>query len=69
MNHSIQTKQESMTHSKDQATPAQEKDTFPLQCGPGCSCGAPSKSSPWKIIIMLIVIALVLIAMIYRRVS
>lgn len=52
----------------------QEKITFPTKsmdnkvmlCGPGCSCGKPTKTGKLKIVIMLIVLAAVVIALIYR---
>ena len=44
-----------------------KQDTFPMLCGPGCSCGAPAKTGAWKIVIMLIVIAVVMISMIYKE--
>lgn len=62
--------QESETKSRPdgQKPPlTREQDTFRTLCGPGCSCGAPAKNGPWKIVVMLIVIAAVAIAMIYRR--
>lgn len=62
-------KHESEAKSRpDGPTPlTQEQDTFPTRCGSGCSCGAPAKNGTWRIVVMLVVIAVVAIAMIYRR--
>lgn len=69
MSQSTPTTQETMTDLKGQETPQQEKDTFPTLCGPGCSCGAPGKVGVGRIVVMLIVIAVIAIALIYRSIS
>jgi len=49
------------------AFPLQNNKNFPLLCGTGCSCGKETKISKWKTVIMLIVLATVAAALIYRR--
>jgi len=46
--------------------PTKRNDNDLMLCGPGCSCGKPTKTSKLKIVIMLIVLAAVAIALIYK---
>ncbi|MCK8603687.1 hypothetical protein [Desulfoferrobacter suflitae] len=66
----IRPKIEKTDNSDSQAIPTsvpQSNDNFPLLCGPGCACGKATKTSKLKIVIMLVVLAAVAIALIYRR--
>ena len=62
-------KSETKNRQDGQTPLIQEKGTFPPLCGPGCSCGEPSKTGALRIVVMAIVIAVIIIAMIYRRMS
>lgn len=42
------------------------KETNPMLCGPGCDCGQQTKISQWRIVIMLIILAAVAIAFLYK---
>lgn len=45
----------------------QRSETNPMLCGPGCDCGEQSKTSKLRIVIMLLIMAAVAIALIYKR--
>ncbi|MDZ7696244.1 MAG: hypothetical protein U5R49_04695 [Deltaproteobacteria bacterium] len=49
------------------SSPAQRNENDLTLCGPGCACGKETRTGKWKIVIMLIVLAAVAIALIYRR--
>ena len=46
---------------------SQGKDNFPMLCGPGCACGTTVKTGKWKIVIMLIVIAVGASALFFKE--
>jgi hypothetical protein len=45
----------------------QRNENNPMLCGPGCACGQQTKTSKLRIVIMLIILAAVAIALIYKR--
>lgn len=50
------------------AFPLQNDKDLPTLCGPGCACGTTALTGKWKIVIMLIILAAVAIASIYKEI-
>ncbi len=50
------------------AIPLQNEKNLPTLCGPGCACGKTALTGKWKIVIMLIILAAVGIASIYKEI-
>lgn len=56
-----------MKGKKEIATVTSQRDeNAPVLCGPGCACGKETTTSKWKIVIMLVVLAAVGLAFLYR---
>jgi len=47
---------------------SKDSDRLPVLCGSGCACGTTVKTGKWKIAIMVIVMAAIAIALIYKEV-
>lgn len=53
-------------HEMSNPVPKNSGDLHML-CGPGCVCGSKIQSSKWKVVVMLIILAVVAIALIYKE--
>jgi hypothetical protein len=49
-------------------TGPQSNENFPGACGPGCACGGKTETGKWKIVVMLIVMAVIVILSIYKEI-
>lgn len=49
------------------SSPAQRNENALTLCGPGCACSKETHGGGWRLVIMLIVVAAVAIALIYRN--